>query len=178
MPYALMSFVSLIPKAQQTDQTPPPERGGSRNSENTKRDLTQNRTSACSLQTKGKGQTDRERWVGSSKNQDVQEVGWRWRNPYWSKRRETERLTRPLLPLRLEDKDGLQTSVGAAHREKGVGAYRKMEKEVNMGPFHATALQAIPGDIQTDAVRPARLKFRTVRINLEEVSEGLVALLE
>lgn len=53
-----------------------------------------------------------------------------------------------------------------------------MEKEVNMGPFHATALQAIPGDIQTGAVRPARLKFRTVRINLEEVSEGLVALLE
>lgn len=65
-----------------------------------------------------------------------------------SRRQRKVCLTRPLLPLRPEDKDGLQTSGGAA-----VGSYRKTEKAANVGgrfiPRLCKLFQATPNRAQS-----------------------------
>lgn len=97
-----MNFVSLIPKAQQTDQTPPPKRGGILQKWKHETDLTKKRTSASSLQTKGEGHTHKgEGDQAKTKTYKRSDSNGEIRIDQKEERGEAERFTRPPLPLRL-----------------------------------------------------------------------------
>lgn len=101
MPHALMNFVSLIPKAQQIDQTPPPEWGGDLAKVKTRNWLNKKKN-FCSLQTKGEGHTHKgEGDQAKTKTYKRSDSNGEIRIDQKEERGEAERFTKPPLPLRL-----------------------------------------------------------------------------